>query len=160
MSWATIRNQLAKTCLLLLIISTSFIFLFIYFFNQPDQAIVPLTWFLLALWTLHKGGGGDMMKDTALSSPFSASSYRASYKTDSFFFLQNTQKWFADTVFNVSQQWATNILDELFPEEVVQIPSTINVISTMTTGLWQNKKSSKTMLFYRNTVQLRPQTLQ
>jgi hypothetical protein len=53
---------------------------------------------------------------------------------------------FADTVFNVSQQWATNILDELFPE-VVQIPSTINVISTMTTGLWQNKKKGfKTML--------------
>lgn len=53
--------------------------------------------------------------------------------------------WFADTVFNVSQQWATNILDELFPE-VVQIPSTINVIYTMTTGLWQNKKGFKTML--------------
>lgn len=46
---------------------------------------------------------------------------------------------YADTVFNVSQ-WATNILDELFPGEEVQIPSTINIISTMTTGLWQNKK--------------------
>lgn len=67
--------------------------------------------------------------------------------------------WFADTVFNVSQQWATNILDELFPE-VVQIPSTINVISTMTTGLWQNKKKVSKPCYYRDTVQLRPQTVQ